>query len=251
MNRLDIDGTPLWTDKAGHSVMMKEDQIYSILGASTKDGIYYVFYYVTLPDPEANIEPHAQCYVEAYDTNGNLLWNRPVLDDAIIYRASLCYQDYMMKPIFVQGSEEEQEGSPNAAQKRALASVEVDDGLVGHYPENGMVLLPNNFNMPFGIMMDYTAQNYYVNYFSKKDWEKMEANGAVFLTAGGQLDKQDVWGWMENNRNTVGSYWVNKTYVDKKKDCKFTKCSSVIMAASRPLQNRVPSHHCLVPPSVW
>lgn len=335
MNRLNIDGTPLWTDKAGHSVMMKEDQIYSILGASTKDGIYYVFYYVTLPDPKANIEPHAQCYVEAYDANGNLLWNRPVLDGAVPYRASLCYQDYMMKPIFVQGGEEEQEGimmafidptddsqavipngllpgefsingsggkvrfatgnleyrsaydvyrfaggqnrvlnyintfvkypknnfefvdllrwnedfgthpiqnlgnktddwrlltdiewkylleiRPNAAQKRALASVEVDDGLVGHYPENGMVLLPDNFNMPFGIMMDYTAQNYYVNYFSKKDWAKMEANGAVFLTAGGQLVKQEVSGWMENNRNTVGSYWVNKTYVDEKEGLK-------------------------------
>ncbi len=74
--------------------------------------------------------------------------------------------------------------------------------------------------MPFGIMMDYTAQNYYVNYFSKKDWAKMEANGAVFLTAGGQLVKQEVSGWMENNRNRVGSYWVNKTYVDEKEGLK-------------------------------
>lgn len=335
MNRLSVDGTPLWDDKAGHSVMMKEDQIYNILGTSTKDGIYYVLYYAQLPEPKSYTESHVQCYVEAYDANGNYLWTRPVLDGAVIYRPNLCYQDYKMKPIFVQGPEEEQEGiqlafvdptddsqvvipdgllpgvftlnaghkvqfargnlqyraaynvyrfasaqnlvlnhlntfvkypknnfefidlltwtddfanivnypiqnlgnktdnwrllndiewkylldyRPNAKQKKALCSVEVNDGLYGHYPENGMLLLPDEFNIPFGVTINFDAQNYYVNYFTKEDWAKMEANGALFLTAGGRLDKQNIDGWMENNRSTVGSYWVNQTFITDKEE---------------------------------
>ena len=329
MNRLSVDGTPLWEDRAGRSVMMKEDHIYNIIGTSTKDGIYYVLYYVELPDPKAATEPHSQCYVEAYDANGTPLWHRPVLDGAAMYGVNVCYKDYMIKPIYVQGDDDNQEGlmmafidptddsravipdgllpgnfsvnnrgckvafakgnlqyrdaydvfrfaggqnrvlnhlnsyvqypenryefidllewnenfgtrpiqnlgnktndwrlltdaewkfllevRPNAAQKKALASVEVDDGLNGRYPENGMVLLPDEFTMPDGLTLDCDAQSYDVNYFSKDDWTLMEANGAVFLTAGGRLEEQNVYGLMENNRNTVGSYWVNKTFVD-------------------------------------
>lgn len=328
MNRLNIDGTPLWDDASGRSVMMKEDQVYSIVGATTKDGIYYVFYFAQLPQPKSTTEPHGQCYVEAYDANGSYLWTRPVLDGATMYRANLCYEDYKMKPIFVQGPEDEQEGlmmayidptddsqavvptgllpgvfsvnggrkisfatgnlqyraasgvyrfaggqnrvlnhintfvkypknnyefidllrwnqdfgthpiqnlgsktddwrllndiewkyildyRPNCREKKALASVEVDDGLYGRYPENGMVLLPDEFTMPEGLTLDVGAQNFYINYFSKEDWAKMEANGAVFLAAGGRLEKQEVYGWLENNRNRVGSYFVDQTYVD-------------------------------------
>ena len=331
MNRLSVDGTPLWEDKQGHSVMMKEDQIYEIIGTSTKDGIYYVLYYGIMPDAKSTTETHSQCYVEAYDAKGTLLWNRPVLEGAAMHRENVCYIDYMMKPIYVQGDDDSQEGllmafidptddshavvptgllpgefsvngsggkvsfatgnlqyrdaydvyrfagaqnrvlnhlntfvkypknnfefidllrwsedfgthpiqnlgnktddwrlltdlewkyileiRPGAAEKKALASVEVDDGLYGRYPENGMVLLPDEFEMPSGLSLNSNAQNYYINYFTKEDWAKMEANGAVFLTAAGRLSKQSIDGWMENNRNTVGSYWVNKTFVDQK-----------------------------------
>jgi hypothetical protein len=311
--------------------MMKEDQIYEIIGTSTKDGIYYVLYYGIMPDAKSTTETHSQCYVEAYDAKGTLLWNRPVLEGAAMHRENVCYIDYMMKPIYVQGDDHSQEGllmafidptddshavvptgllpgefsvngsggkvsfatgnlqyrdaydvyrfagaqnrvlnhlntfvkypknnfefidllrwsedfgthpiqnlgnktddwrlltdlewkyileiRPGAAEKKALASVEVDDGLYGRYPENGMVLLPDEFEMPSGLSLNSNAQNYYINYFTKEDWAKMEANGAVFLTAAGRLSKQSIDGWMENNRNTVGSYWVNKTFVDQK-----------------------------------
>lgn len=342
MNRLSVDGTPLWDDETGRPVMMKEDNVYQILGTSTKDGIYYVLYYGVLPYAKPTTESHVQCYVEAYDPNGNQLWNRPVLNGAVPYRTSLCYQDYMMKPIYVQGDENVQEGimmafidptddshaviptgllpgefsvngsggkvsfatgnleyraaydvyrfagaqnrvlnhlntfvkypknnfefidllrwsedfgthpiqnlgnktddwrlltdlewkyileiRPGAAEKKALASVEVDDGLYGRYPENGMVLLPDEFEMPSGLSLNCNAQNYYINYFSKEDWAQMEANGAVFLTAAGRLSKQSIDGWMENNRNTIGSYWVNKTFVDQDKQLRvFQLCFS-------------------------
>jgi hypothetical protein len=331
MNRLSVDGTPLWEDEIGRSIMMKEDHIYDIIGTSTKDGIYYVLYYAILPDAKAKTEPHSQCYVEAYDANGNLLWNRPVLDGAAPYRVNVCYKDYMMKPIYVQGDDDNQKGlmmafidptddtqavipegllpgefsingsggkvsfakanleyrtatgvyrfagaqnrvlnyvntfvqypknnyefidllrwsedfgthpiqnlgnktddwrllnflewkylleiRPNAAQKKGLASVEVDDGLAARYPENGIVLLPDEFTWPLGVTWNPNAENYNENYFNKKVWAMMEANGAVFLTAAGQLEGATLWGILENNRNTLGSYWINEKFQDEK-----------------------------------
>lgn len=110
MDRFSIDSTPLWAKEGGLSVNIKEGQRYNIVATSTKDGIYYVLYYVTQIDDEEATEHHGQCYVEAYDGNGNLLWNRRVLDGAAMFNTSVCYQDYMMKLLYIQGNESNQKG---------------------------------------------------------------------------------------------------------------------------------------------
>ncbi len=327
MNRMKLDGTPLWEeDKAGRSVMMREDQVYQILGATAKEGIYYVFYFYANPLPRGG-NPNGHCYVDAYDVDGNLLWTKPVLDGASVYDNSICYPDDKIKLLYTQNDTQGSGGvwlsyidpadytravvpsgllpgefsvnekgdkvvfsqgnlqyrmasgvyrlagsqnralntlntftqypkngfefvdllvfaddwgthplqnlgnktddwrvltgpewqylldkRPNADQKKALASLELDDEIIKRYPENGIVLLPDEFEMPEGLTLDCSAMNYYVNYFSKEDWAQMEANGAVFLVAAGQLtSKKEVYGWMENDRNEMGYYWTSST----------------------------------------
>lgn len=337
MDRLKIDGTPLWEDKTGHSVMVREDRVYTIIGATTKNGNYYVLYYDENPQPKGDVQPNGQCHVEAYDADGNLLWNRPVLNGAVIYRNSVAYPEAnTMKVLFQQGDPlgygglwmayldpaddshavtptgvlpgqfsvnasggkvafsqgnlqyrdatgvyrfagaqnivlndlnlfvqydkngyefidllplEDDWGTqaiqnvgnktdswrlmtadewkyllderPDADQKKALASLELDDDILERTPECGIVLLPDNFVMPPGLSLDCSAENYYVNYFDKEDWAQMEANGAVFLTADGALSKAQgvhVAGLLEDdNRNMHGYYWTTTTYYDEGK----------------------------------
>ena len=88
--------------------------------------------------------------------------------------------------------------------------------MAGRYPENGIVLLPDEFTWPLGVTWNPNAENYNANYFNKKVWAMMEANGAVFLTAAGQLEGATFWGTLEKNRNTLGSYWINEKFQDEK-----------------------------------
>lgn len=335
MNRIKIDGTLLW-EKGGRSVMLSEDRVYEIIGATTKNGNYYVLYFAGNPAPHSSfVQPNGQCYVEAYDADGNLLWNRPVLNGVAVYSNDVAYVDNMMKVLFMENDPQGTGGvwlayidladdshanvptgllpgefsindnggkvafsqgnlqyrlvtntyrfanaqnivlndlntfvqydkngyefidllpyaddwgtqpiqnlgnktdswrllsadewkyileeRPNADQKKALASLEVDDDITERTPECGIVLLPDNFVMPVGLSLNCNAQNYYVNYFTKEDWAQMEANGAVFLTANGALSSSQgvhVSGLLDNDRNMHGYYWTTTTYYDQDK----------------------------------
>ena len=335
MNRIKIDGTLLW-EKGGRSVMLSEDRVYEIIGATTKNGNYYVLYFAGNPAPHSSfVQPNGQCYVEAYDADGNLLWNRPVLNGVAVYSNDVAYVDNMMKVLFMENDPQGTGGTwlayidladdshanvptgllpgefsindnggkvafsqgnlqyrlvtntyrfanaqnivlndlntfvqydkngyefidllpyaddwgtqpiqnlgnktdswrllsadewkyileerPNADQKKALASLEVDDDITERTPECGIVLLPDNFVMPVGLSLNCNAQNYYVNYFTKEDWAQMEANGAVFLTANGALSSSQgvhVSGLLDNDRNMHGYYWTTTTYYDQDK----------------------------------
>lgn len=92
---------------------------------------------------------------------------------------------------------------PGAAQKYGIACIE---------SYNGLVVLPDNWILPDGCTfncglgagdgMEYYAQK---NYYSKEDWAKMEANGALFLPAAGGYhgDYREV-----TYAGEVGRYWT-------------------------------------------
>lgn len=92
---------------------------------------------------------------------------------------------------------------PNADQKYGIACIEGN---------NGMVVLPDNWTLPEGCTFNcglgtgdgmeyYAAQNYY----SSEQWAKMEANGALFLPAGGGYNGDDK---EVTYVGEVGRYWT-------------------------------------------
>ena len=66
---------------------------------------------------------------------------------------------------------------------------------------NGLILLPDNWTLPDGLAFTNGANgNFAQNTYSAADWSRMEANGAVFLPAGGNrlttgIDKVDSNGY--------------------------------------------------------
>ena len=74
----------------------------------------------------------------------------------------------------------------------------------------GVVLLPDNWTLPNGLTFTGGASDFSQNSYSIADWNKMEANGAVFLPAAGTRGGQP---WVNNGEQTYGSgneighYW--------------------------------------------
>ena len=88
----------------------------------------------------------------------------------------------------------------NASTKQGVACV---NGV------NGLILLPDEWTLPDGIVFtsgvanDYGSEYYAtVNNYSENEWSKMETNGAVFLPAAGGRDQQGVGAFGYN-----GYYW--------------------------------------------
>ena len=79
---------------------------------------------------------------------------------------------------------------------------------------NGLVFLPDDWTLPNGVTFTNGIANnegadYYrtVNNYSAEDWSKMEANGAVFLPAGGQRNGTSMY-----NDSRVGFYWSSSIF---------------------------------------
>ena len=70
---------------------------------------------------------------------------------------------------------------------------------------NGLILLPDNWTLPTGVVFTY-GEDGWQNTYSASEWSKMEANGAVFLPAAGYRYRTYV--------NDVDSYsylWSSST----------------------------------------
>ena len=89
---------------------------------------------------------------------------------------------------------------PDASSKYGIATVN---------SVTGLVLLPDDWNQPNGVaFVSGMEDGYSQNNYSVSDWEKMEANGAVFLPADGVRGIATVY-----NTPQLGSYW-SSTSVD-------------------------------------
>ena len=97
------------------------------------------------------------------------------------------------------------ESRKDAASKRAMGSI------VWHpyAPIDGIILLPDQFEMPKGIEMNMNATTFDVNQYVPLDWMLLEANGAVFLPLGSYRDGTKVASFDTYNRASTGYYWTS------------------------------------------
>ena len=63
----------------------------------------------------------------------------------------------------------------------------------------GLVLLPDEWTLPSGLTFTPMPNNWTTNVYTTEQWQKMEANGAIFLPAAGTrysttVQSQNVWG---------------------------------------------------------
>ena len=93
----------------------------------------------------------------------------------------------------------------NASGKKGVASV---NGV------NGLILLPDEWTLPEGILFKNGLANdagseFYatVNNYTASEWSKMEANGAVFLPAAGYRYRTHV----NDVDDSYGNYWSSTT----------------------------------------
>ena len=85
----------------------------------------------------------------------------------------------------------------DADQKRAVGTVN---------EMHGLLLLPDEWELPSGCSFDCKARGWDVNCYSVEDWELLEMAGAVFLPAAGFR-----WGEMPYAFNCEGLYWSSTT----------------------------------------
>ena len=95
-------------------------------------------------------------------------------------------------------------GRPDAANKWTLAHVRDY-----FFSEDGVILLPDSFEMPAGMQMDMKAKTYDVNTYESTDWKLLEDNGAVFLPMGAYREGSKVKAY-DNYTHlcSVGYYWT-------------------------------------------
>ena len=105
----------------------------------------------------------------------------------------------------------------NAASKKGLANVN---------SVNGLILLPDHFTLPDGLIWNGGATEYSGNTYTAGQWAEMEAAGAIFLPAGGERysDLSDYTGFglpfpAVHKKGSEGLYWAstdsgNRDYAD-------------------------------------
>lgn len=82
---------------------------------------------------------------------------------------------------------------PNASQLHSTATV---DG------KCGMILLPDNFELPDGIDYQPNGTNFNLNIYNQQQWTILESAGAVFLPTTGYRNGVQVY-----DHTTAGNYW--------------------------------------------
>ena len=86
----------------------------------------------------------------------------------------------------------------DAANKRSLATV---NGVTG------CILLPDNWVLPSGLSFSPTTANFTTNTYTIAQWQKMEANGAIFIPSAGYRN-----GTAAKSVNQMGDYWTSSNY---------------------------------------
>jgi len=79
-------------------------------------------------------------------------------------------------------------GRTDAASKHAIGQIDFSD----YAPVNGLILLPDEFEMPQGLQIDVDAHEFDVNSYMVNAWQRMEAAGAVFIPASGYRKGTEV-----------------------------------------------------------
>ena len=92
---------------------------------------------------------------------------------------------------------------PNARNLRGQATVN---------NMHGYILLPDDWRLPQGLSFRAQPNNWTTNTYSVAQWEKMEANGAVFLPAAGVRNGKQIQGI-----GVIGAYWTSTMYQQKGK----------------------------------
>ena len=101
-------------------------------------------------------------------------------------------------------------GRENAAQKRAVGQIT----MLGYAPVYGLFLLPDTFEMPSGLDIDLSAQEWDVNSYGPDTLQRFEEAGVVFLPAGGfrtGLNIHDI-DLAGTERAEHGYYWTSVSY---------------------------------------
>ena len=96
-------------------------------------------------------------------------------------------------------------GRENAAQKRTIGQITIGD----YTPICGTFLLPDEFEMPQGLEMDMTAQDWSTNIYDPASLFMLQDAGAVFLPNDGyrvELEIKDIQPY--NHRGLNGYYWT-------------------------------------------
>ena len=74
---------------------------------------------------------------------------------------------------------------------------------------NGLILLPDGWEMPSSVKFTSIPHDYSTNVYSLDEWSVMESYGAVFLPAAGYRYWTEV-----DNVGSGGDYWSSSTYND-------------------------------------
>ena len=72
---------------------------------------------------------------------------------------------------------------------------------------SGLVILPDDWQLPSGCSFNASYSYYTVNIYNSTQWSNMEAAGAVFLPAAGYRHSTTVY-----NSGTYGNYWSANMY---------------------------------------
>ena len=102
-------------------------------------------------------------------------------------------------------------GRADAATKWALGQIDMGQ----NPPERGIILLPDEFEMPSGLDMKPGVQYFSVNSYLPAEWMLMEANGAVLLPMGSYRIGTEIHGYNKTREfPTEGFYWTSTPDAD-------------------------------------
>ena len=76
---------------------------------------------------------------------------------------------------------------------------------------NGYILLPDDWEIPSGMTFNY-GSGWNKNVYNRRDWNRMEMAGAIFLPAAGWRE-----GTTMNGQNSMGYYYTNLQYGNSSK----------------------------------
>jgi len=173
--------------------------------ASTKTWRFAEHQYDALGEANANI---ADDYAGWIDLFGWGTGDKPTLYTDYRYYYCFSYHDWGMNPITYTGDSETHHW-------RAMSENEWNylfktrpnyDKLSGHAVVNGVrgyILLPDDWELPWGIVFYARTSSWTKNTYSLEQWEKMENAGAVFLPLTGYRKAKEV------KSLDYGHYWLS------------------------------------------
>lgn len=74
---------------------------------------------------------------------------------------------------------------------------------------NGVVFLPTDWELPDGLTFNIEANDWNANSYTTTQWQKMSANGAVFLPAAGYFSNSSINPGSRHATGQAGYYWFS------------------------------------------